>query len=85
MDLAQLEKVGRPGLERWMRQQMNPDEMTDTALELKMKAYPSLDLEPKDAFAQYPNPKNQKPGVETKKPDQLVHDLIATKLIRAVE
>jgi uncharacterized protein (DUF1800 family) len=51
-----LERVKRMGLEAWIEQQLEPDRIADTSLDMALAAYPVLAMSAAEVYRDYPPP-----------------------------
>jgi uncharacterized protein (DUF1800 family) len=52
-----VERIRETGLAKWIDQQLNPKTIDDSAVEARLKAYPTLRMTTAQLLAEYPNPK----------------------------
>ena len=52
-DIDRLTKNGKPGIEKWLAEQLNPDKIDDHALEVKLSQLPSLAMDPLQLLGTY--------------------------------
>jgi uncharacterized protein (DUF1800 family) len=52
-----VERIQQTGLAKWIDQQLNPKSIDDSAVEVRLKAYPTLRMSTAQLLAEYPNPK----------------------------
>ncbi len=51
-----VERIREVGLEKWIDQQLNPDSIDDSALDARLKKYPTLKMSSQELLEQYPQP-----------------------------
>ncbi|HXO43930.1 MAG TPA: DUF1800 domain-containing protein [Candidatus Cybelea sp.] len=51
-----VERVRQMGLEKWIDQQLHPESIDDSALDTRLKNYPTLDMSARKLLAEYPPP-----------------------------
>jgi uncharacterized protein (DUF1800 family) len=51
-----VERIRQMGLEKWVDQQLNPDSVDDTALDARLRKYPTLKMSSKELLDAYPQP-----------------------------
>ena len=62
-----VERIRQTGLAKWIDQQLNPKSIDDSAVEVRLKAYPTVRMSTAQLLAEYPNPKQAaKPAVQPK-------------------
>src|SRR5262244_2146152 len=52
-----MERIRQTGLAKWIDQQLNPKSIDDSAVEVRLKAYPTVRMSTAQLLAEYPNPK----------------------------
>jgi uncharacterized protein (DUF1800 family) len=52
-----LERVKQMGLDKWIEQQLNPNSINDSAVQVRLSAYPTLRMTTTQLITDYPNPK----------------------------
>ncbi|HKI10575.1 MAG TPA: DUF1800 domain-containing protein [Candidatus Acidoferrum sp.] len=52
-----VERVRQMGLAKWIDLQLNPQALDDSAMEARLRAYPTLQMSSTQLLAEYPNPK----------------------------
>ena len=52
-----IERVRQMGLAKWIDLQLNPQALDDTAMEARLRAYPTLQMSTAQLITEYPNPK----------------------------
>jgi len=52
-----VERVRQMGLAKWIDLQLNPKALDDSAMEARLRAYPTLQMSSTQLLAEYPNPK----------------------------
>ena len=61
------ERIRQTGLAKWIDQQLNPKSIDDSAVEVRLKAYPTVGMSTAQLLAEYPNPKQAaKPAAQPK-------------------
>ncbi|MGZ3661798.1 MAG: DUF1800 family protein, partial [Bdellovibrionota bacterium] len=78
---AEVEKEGR---EAWLEKQLHPESIPDSALETKLKAYPSLNLSMEELEENYPQPEMATKD-DAKRPAEILVEISRQKILRAVE
>src|SRR5215472_5029950 len=62
-----VERIRQTGLAKWIDQQLNPKSIDDSAVEVRLKAYPTVRMSTAQLLAEYPNPKQAaKPAAQPK-------------------
>src|SRR6516165_9164609 len=62
-----VEHIRQTGLAKWIDQQLNPKSIDDSAVEVRLKAYPTVRMSTAQLLAEYPNPKQAaKPAAQPK-------------------
>src|SRR6202167_5907424 len=51
-----VERIRQMGLEKWIDQQLHPESIDDSALDTRLKNYPTLDMSARKLLAEYPPP-----------------------------
>lgn len=51
-----VERIRQMGLEKWVNQQLNPDSIDDSALDARLKKYPTLKMSSQELLQQFPQP-----------------------------
>jgi uncharacterized protein (DUF1800 family) len=51
-----VERIRQMGLEKWIDQQLHPESIDDSALDTRLKSYPTLDMSARKLLAEYPPP-----------------------------
>jgi uncharacterized protein (DUF1800 family) len=51
-----VERVRQMGLEKWVDQQLNPDSIDDSALDTRLKKYPTLKMSSQELLQEFPQP-----------------------------
>jgi uncharacterized protein (DUF1800 family) len=73
-----IERIKQVGLAKWIDQQLNPNSISDSAVDARLEIYPTLKMHTSQLLAEYPNPKqaakqelkaqnqnpNQQPGAD---------------------
>ncbi|MGD0964611.1 MAG: DUF1800 domain-containing protein [Candidatus Acidiferrales bacterium] len=54
--LEDVERIRRMGLEKWVDQQLSPDSIDDSALDARLRKYPTLKMSSKDLLEEFPQP-----------------------------
>jgi uncharacterized protein (DUF1800 family) len=73
-----LDRVKQMGLAKWIDQQLNPKSLDDSAVEARLREYPTLGMSNAQLMAQYPNPQQaaKRAGLS---PEELKAQQIAQK------
>jgi uncharacterized protein (DUF1800 family) len=51
-----VERIRQMGLEKWIDQQLNPDSIDDSALDARLRKYPTLKMSSKELLEEFPQP-----------------------------
>ncbi len=51
-----VERIRQMGLEKWVDQQLNPDSIDDSALDARLRKYPTLKMSSKELLEEFPQP-----------------------------
>jgi len=62
-----VERVRQMGLAKWIEQQLNPKSIDDSAVEARLRVYPTLTMKTAQLMAEYPNPKQAVKAAEQSK------------------
>jgi uncharacterized protein (DUF1800 family) len=54
---SDIERIKQIGLAKWIDQQLNPNSISDAAVEARLEIYPTLKMRTAQLLAEYPNPK----------------------------
>ena len=80
---------GDSGIEKWINEQLHPEEISNAGVEAQLKAFSSLSMSIAEIHEAFPRPtKDEKAGFQFNKmtaPRRILFDLISQKLIRSVE
>ncbi|MBV8053074.1 MAG: DUF1800 domain-containing protein [Acidobacteriaceae bacterium] len=80
-----LDRVMAEGLDRWIQQQLHPEKIDDSALEMRLTLYPSLRMNPRELVENFPPEAVIKAIAEGKEPlpsDQAKHAIYEAQLER---
>jgi uncharacterized protein (DUF1800 family) len=84
---GEVERVEAEGPEKWIEAQLHPEGLTDSALDERLKSFPTLAMTSQQLMDAYPNARRRRMlGMfgRTPPPRSVVDELAAAKLLRAV-
>jgi uncharacterized protein (DUF1800 family) len=84
---GEVDRVLSEGVDAWVARQLHPEAIPDAAVESKLRSYRSLGLSAVALYNDYPDKKSRMMGLfgSGRKPQEIVQELAAAKVLRAVE